>query len=229
MCGRFTLTSSGQELAENFDLAEIPELRPRFNVAPTQQVAVIRADHADEPFLAFHRWGLVPFWAKDPAIGNRMINARSETVADKPAFRAALRKRRCIVPASGFYEWGGAGKARHPHLFRMRDRAVFGIAGLWEHWSDAEGAEMLSCTLLTTNANESVRPVHLRMPVILSPTDYRTWLDPEHSDPDRVISLLVPCASDWLDDTMVGTRVNDPRYDDPSCTDALSPSAPARS
>lgn len=226
MCGRFTLTSSGQAVAESFDLDEVPELRPRFNIAPSQMVTVIRADTIDAPFAAQHRWGLVPSWARDSSIGNRLINARSESAADKPAFRSALRKRRCIVPADGFYEWGGPGRIHQPHLFRRPDRRPFGMAGLWEHRRVDGGAVLLTCTLLTTRANEVVGSVHPRMPVILEPRDYQRWLDPELVEPGRLLSLFEPCASEVLEVAPVGLRVNDPRHDDPECLEAPGPSLP---
>jgi putative SOS response-associated peptidase YedK len=180
------------------------------------------------PRLSFDllRWGLVPFWAKDPSMGNRMINARSETVAEKPAFRQALRERRCIVPASGFYEWKGKkGGQRRPHLFRPSQLAgqgpLFGFAGLWESWRGAEDEVIESCTILTTEANSTVADVHHRMPVILDRREYSRWLDPEASNRDLLLGLLVPCSPERIVVSEVSTRVNNPRVDDAACAEAI--------
>lgn len=226
MCGRFTLTSAREDLVKRFDLDELPELAPRFNIAPTQDVAVVRADVEGVRHLSMLRWGLIPFWAKDPKIGNRMINARAESVADKPAYRDCLRFRRCLVPASGFYEWGGKGAARRPYLYGIAEGGVFGIAGLWDRWRAQDGERTQSCTLITTEANSLVRPIHDRMPVILHPRDFQAWLDPENRETDWVRSLLVPCPPDWLTATAVSQHVNNVDNDDPACIEpAELPSA----
>lgn len=225
MCGRITLSSSGRELAEKFDLEQEVELAPRYNIAPTQDVAIIRAE-AGQRTLSFARWGLIPGWAKDPSIGNRMINARCETVGTKGAFKKALRARRCIVPVSGFYEWAGEGKQRQPYLFGAADGAPFGIAGLWDHWrpaADPQASTVTSCVLITTEANAALRPIHDRMPVILSPRDHARWLDPEARDPEEAASLLVPCPPGWLDATPVSTYVNNPRNEGARCIEPTAP------
>lgn len=224
MCGRFTLASTAEDLARKFELEEAVELgAARFNIAPTQPVASVRADRDGRRALSLQRWGLIPYWAKDPRIGNRMINARAESAADKPAYRDALRRRRCLVAADGFYEWGGKGAARRAHHVTMREGEPFGIAALWERWRDPEGQWIESCVLMTTEANACVRPIHERMPVILDPRDYGRWLDPGERDAARVLPLLVPCPPDWLVATAVGRQVNDPSYDDPSCIAPVQP------
>jgi len=183
MCGRFTLHTSANVLAQLFDLPEAPALVPRYNIAPTQPVAIVRSGNQfDLREWALVRWGLVPSWAKDPGIGARMINARAETVAEKPSFRAAFKRRRCLVPADGFYEWQKIGNRKQPHYIRMRDGAPFAIAGLWEHWHGRDGSELETCTLLTTEPNELLAPIHNRMPVIIAPEDYEEWLDNSNED-----------------------------------------------
>jgi putative SOS response-associated peptidase YedK len=226
MCGRMVLTRSVAEIAESFGaVAALIELAPRYNVAPSLDIPVVRAgvDGASEGerAIALLRWGLVPSWAKDASIGNRMINARSETAAEKPSFRAALRRRRCLVPADGFYEWAKPaekGERKTPHYFRTRNGAMMAMAGLWETWTDGETGEVIeSCTLLTTESNSAVRPVHDRMPVLLERRDYALWLDPDVREAERVVSLLVPSPPDQLEDIVVSEQVNSPRNDDPSC------------
>ena len=220
MCGRITLTSSGAELAEAFgldDTATLPELAPRYNIAPSQDVATVHTGDGGRRVMAFERWGLVPHWAKDPSVGHRMINARSESAATKPAFREALRARRCIVPADGFYEWSGARQARTPYLFRRPDHALLGLAGLYARWHGAGGEVVDSCTILTTEANDVMRRFHDRMPVILSPAAYAQWLDRGETDAARLAPLLRPCPADWLTPTPVSPRLNDTRNDDPGC------------
>lgn len=220
MCGRITLTSSAREIAEQFELEpdlELARLEPRFNVAPSQDIATVRQDRDGRRALSMDRWGLVPHWAVDPAVGNRLINARAESVATKPAFRDALRSRRCLVPADGFYEWSGHGAARRPYLFRRSDRAMIGIAGLYDRWTSEGGEVVDSCTLITTEANATLAPFHDRMPVILAPGDYARWLDRGQEEPQALMSLLAPCPADWLDSSPVSTRINNPRNDDPEC------------
>ena len=217
MCGRFTLTSTPERLALRFGLDEVPELAPRYNIAPSQDVLTVRAEAGGARVLESRRWGLIPHWAKDPKIGNRMINARSETAVERPAFRDAFRLRRCLVPADGFYEWAGGSAPRQPYRIGLSDGSPFAIAGLWEQWSRSEGPAIESCTLLTTRANERIAPLHDRMPVILEPDDYARWLDPELRDPKPLFDLLRPLASERLELHAVSLRVNDPRHDDPAC------------
>ncbi|MEN8184910.1 MAG: SOS response-associated peptidase [Myxococcota bacterium] len=213
MCGRITLSTPAKVVAEHFGLNEIPRLSPRYNVAPGQPVAVVRSrSEGPERILAMHTWGLVPRFAKDPTVGSRLINARAETVATRPAFRDAFRQRRCLVPADGFYEWQPRGRnPKQPYHITPVAEALFAIAGLFERDT---------CTLLTTEANEPMRAVHARMPVLLPREAWEPWLDPER-DPDRLLALLVPSPADALELHPVGLRVNDPRNDDVECTRRL--------
>ena len=187
----------------------------RYNIAPTQPVAAIRAaqDGGDEWALFY--WGLIPSWAKDPSIGAKMINARAETAPEKPSFRSAFKRRRCIVPMDGFYEWQKAGGSKIPHFIHQPDRLPFGVAGLWEVWHSPDGGAVASCTLLTTEPNRFMATLHNRMPVILDPQDYEQWL---HDDrPDQLRHLLRPCADDLLTAYAVSTYVNRPVNEGPAC------------
>jgi putative SOS response-associated peptidase YedK len=216
VCGRFTLSASGEELASQFEVPEPIDLQPRFNIAPTQDVVSVVAEGPKTRRVVAQRWGLIPFWAKDPAIGSRMINARSETVAEKKAFRDALQRRRCIVPADGFYEWSRGGASHGPHWIHPTGPGLLGFAGLWERWNSPEGQRVESCTVLTTRANGVLSPIHDRMPVILPKTAYADWLDPE-APPERLAQLYRPCPDEWLERTQVGPWVNDVRHDDRQC------------
>ena len=214
MCGRFTLRTPAHRLAEAFGVRELPNLRPRYNIAPSQDVVAIRRA-ADGRELVSLRWGLIPFWAKEAAIGNRMINARAETAAGKPAFRAAFRRRRCLVAADGFYEWQKTdGGPKQPYFIRLADDAPFAIAGLWERWSAPDGEAVESCTLLTTGANDLLRPIHDRMPVILAPAAYDAWLDAEAPSAE---ALLRPYPAGEMTAYAIGRLVNDPRTDAAAC------------
>jgi len=172
--------------------------------------------------LVWLRWGLIPSWASDPAIGNRMINARAETAPDKPAFRAAFRRRRCLVAADGFYEWQRSGRGKQPYFFRTRDDRLFAFAGLWESWEGADHLAIESCTILTTEAGEPVLPIHDRMPVILAPGDYDRWLDPAVQRPDALRPLLRPYPPEAMMGSAVGPHVNNPIHDDPRCIEPIS-------
>jgi putative SOS response-associated peptidase YedK len=222
MCGRFTLRTPTSALVEQFLLETAPELPPRFNIAPGQPVAVVRQPAgAAGRSLTLLRWGLIPSWAKDPAIGNRMINARAESAAEKPAFRTAFRRRRCLIPADGYYEWRRTGDRKQPYYFHMRDGRPFAFAGLWELWSGGEeGADsgpLETCAVLTTQANDLSRPIHDRMPVILPQAVYDVWLDPDETDRRRLQPLLAPYDSAPMVADRVSTLVNNPRNDDPRC------------
>ena len=226
MCGRFTLIDPEQALTVQFNMPAIPGLKPRYNIAPSQPVLAVRpAPKGGDREAVLLTWGLVPFWAKDPAIGARLINARAETVAEKPAFRAAFRRRRCLVLADGFYEWQrpvGGQEGRQPYYVRLREGRPFAFAGLWEHWEGADGSVIESCTLLTTAANDLLRAVHNRMPVILSPPNYDLWLDTTAQAGDRLKSLLHPYPPEEMEAYAVSRWVNNPRNDDPRCIEPLA-------
>lgn len=233
MCGRYLLKADPRLLERAFgvEFSETPrDLVPRFNIAPTQAVPIVRgrpvrgraerdltilrrSDEGAGRKLVIARWGLIPGWAQDPSIGNRMINARAETLGDKPAFRAAFRARRCVVPASGFYEWQRKGRGpKQPYLIRRREGRPIGFAGLWETWQDpATGEVVTSCTIITCAPNALMSELHDRMPVILDAADYDAWLDPGSP---RSGELLRPCPDAWLEAVPVSTRVNSPANDD---------------
>lgn len=221
MCGRYTLSTPASELVEIFRLLSEPSNVPRYNIAPTQAVATVRrVDSARE--LEAMQWGLVPSWAKDPKMGARMINARAETVAEKPAFRSAFARRRCLIPADGFYEWKKTDtKNKQPVYIRMRDGRPFAFAGLWETWNADDGSQLKSCTIVTTDANPLLRDIHDRMPVILPADAYDTWLDPKPSNAEALKGLLVPYPADVMTWYPVGTLVNSPRNDNPECIEPL--------
>ena len=223
MCGRYSLTVKKEELARQFLLKHLSEelgeeLVPRYNIAPSQSVLVIRRsqDSGDREAHSL-RWGLVPFWAKNLRISYRMINARSETASTKPAFRAAMKRRRCIIPASGFYEWPSLAetKRKQPYFFTHASGSILGIAGLWERWKAPEGSSLESCSILTTGANDLMAPIHDRMPVVLREEDYERWLDPQETNPDVLQPLLQPSPADLMTRHRVSTIVNSPRNDGP--------------
>ena len=225
MCGRFTLGATAIDLAAQFSLATVPPWTPRYNIAPTQEVLVVRQPAPQASREArLHRWGLVPSWAKDPAIGNRLINARAETVASRPAFRLAFKERRCLVLADGFYEWHTEGARKQPYHIRLRDGRPFAFAGLWEHW-EGEEAAIDSCTLLTTTPNEVMRPLHDRMPVIVSVAEYDQWLDCRGQDTEHLHEMLRPYPGEDLIAYPVSKRVNNPANETPECLAPLNPQA----
>jgi putative SOS response-associated peptidase YedK len=221
MCGRYTLHVPTRALMDLFDLPEVPDLLPRYNVAPSQEVPVVR-QRGEARELTLLRWGLIPFWSKDPKRGPTPINARSDSAAEKPAFRTAFRRHRCLLPADGFYEWKKEGTKKQPVLFRMRDEGPFAFAGLWDRWEGPDGQIIQSCTLLTTEPNALVETVHDRMPVILPPEAYDLWLDPTVHEPARVQPLLRPYPAEAMTATPVSPRVNSPREDSP---DLITPMA----
>ncbi len=220
MCGRYTLRTPVETLAEEFGITgPLPEVQPRYNVAPTQEVVAVLTED-DERHLEMLRWGLIPSWADDPAIGNRMINARSETAAQKPSFRSAFRKRRCLILADGFYEWQKTGNGKQPYYIHMEDGSLFAFAGLWEVWS-GDGEEIRSCTILTTSANEMVGKIHHRMPVILPPENYELWLDPDMGEAEPLLDLLRPYPDDVMVAYPVSRLVNSPSNDDERCVESV--------
>jgi len=235
MCGRFTLRTAGNTLATLFDLSAPPVLAPRYNIAPTQPVAIVRMNsHTKKREWTHVMWGLIPSWSKDPSIGARMINARSETVAEKPSFRAAYKRRRCLVPADGFYEWKKEGKTKQPYHITINEPETkallgddvdkdlpFAIAGLWEEWNSADGSAIESCTLLTTEPNDTMAAIHNRMPVILAPSDYEFWLGsgtdelPEYRR--DLPHLMRACPPEWINMRAVSTFVSNSRNEGEEC------------
>ena len=218
MCGRFTLRTPAAELAQMFALLDLAELVPRYNIAPTQPVLTVREQDSQRTH-ALTRWGLVPFWAKDLKIGARMINARAETVATKPAFRAAWKKRRCLIPVDGFYEWQrtGRSKTKQPWLMEMTEGRAFAFAGLWESWGakDADATERVeTCTVITTTPNSVLEDLHDRMPVIIQETDFAEWLSPA-SDLNELDRLLVPSPPEDMTRRAVNPIVNNARNEVP--------------
>lgn len=218
MCGRFALTAPASTIAEIFQVDVLPDVLPRYNIAPTSEVACVVQDGGEREVASF-RWGLIPFWAKDRKIAYQTINARAETIATKPAFRAAFKKRRLLILTDGFYEWerktpdGAPKKAKDPkvpHLFQLADGVPFAFAGVWDRWTDPEtGDEVRSCSIVTTTANDLMASIHDRMPVILPPDRWDTWLDPELADPDVLQELLVPYPSEGMRERKVSRAIGD--------------------
>ncbi|MCO5184698.1 MAG: SOS response-associated peptidase [Anaerolineae bacterium] len=222
MCGRFNLFASAEEVAALFDLMAVPLLAPRYNIAPTQPVAAVRLHpHTRQRELTHFVWGLIPSWAQDPKIGLRMINARSETAAEKPSFRNAFKRRRCLIPASGFYEWAKLNDGKQPMHIQLRDQSVMALAGLYEYWSSADGSEIESCTILTTRPNEFMQTIHNRMPVIVDSADFDLWLDPD-APLAALPALFEPFSAERMTAYPVSTVVNSPRNDDPVCIAPLT-------
>ncbi len=217
MCGRFALIVDASVLAEVFEVEPPDLLRPRFNIAPTQTVPVVRAGREAPRELAEVRWGLVPSWAKDEKIGARMINARGETVAEKPSFRSAAKGRRCLVPASGFYEWAETGGGKQPHFIHFADARPFAFAGLWERWHKGGCAPLETFTIITTTPNSVVAEIHDRMPVILRAETWDEWLAPAPLPDERLAELLAPHPPEGMEAYPVSRHVNSPRNDDPEC------------
>lgn len=214
MCGRFTLTADLSVLQENFPFVEMPEgMQPRFNIAPTQPVAVVPNDGRNR--LDFFVWGLIPSWAKDPSIGNRLINARAETLLEKPSFRNAFRRRRCLILADGFYEWKQAERGKTPMYIRLDSGKPFAFAGLWESWNAPDGSNVLSCTIITTEPNDLMATIHNRMPVILPAQAYSTWLEAGETGTEKLVELLKPYPSAEMQAYPVSPLVNSPNNDMP--------------
>jgi putative SOS response-associated peptidase YedK len=216
MCGRFTLTIDPADLKESFGDYSLPSrFAPRFNIAPTQPVLAIPNDAAAKG--DFFVWGLIPSWAKDPAIGSRLINARAETLAEKPSFRGSYKYKRCLILADGFYEWKSqpGSKTKVPHFIHMQDRRPFAFAGLWDHWNSPDGSLVKSCTIITTEPNELMATLHNRMPVILKPADYARWLDPAPRPPESLAPLLKAYPAGEMAAHPVSTLVNSPANDRP--------------
>ncbi len=238
MCGRYSLTTPLEAVRQLFDFPERPNLAPRVNIAPSQEVAAVRLEEGDGGVgrhFVLLRWGLIPSWtpsgAKEPGIGNRTINARAETLAEKPSFRAAFRRRRCLIPADGFYEWKTEAGRKQPYRIALESGAPFAFAGLWERWEGPKGGvggagAIESCTIVTTEANERLRAIHHRMPVILAPEAYSVWLDPE-TPGAQAQALLKPAPSEWFTTFRVSPRINSPANDDPALIEPLDEAAGA--
>lgn len=221
MCGRFALYSPPSTLVRRFGTDTIPGMEERYNIAPSQRIAIIRAEDGRRRFAPAY-WGLIPFWAKDARIGYSMINARAETVAEKPAFRTAFKQRRCLIPADGFYEWQvlpGA-KTKQPWFISLKSLEPMAFAGLWERWKSPEGREVESCAIIVTAANGFMRPIHERMPVILAPDGWDIWLAPHLADPGSLQDLLQPYPDGEMTAWPVSTKVNSPKNDSEECIEA---------
>lgn len=209
MCGRFSVSATPEQIAKSFGLTGVPDLTPRYNLAPSQAIPIIRLDRAGlARQLSMAQWGLVPSWTRDPKSAPHPINARSETAAEKPTFRDALRYRRCLIPADGFYEWTTKDSKKQPMRFTMQDERLFAFAGLWERWQGADGSVLETATILTTEANDLVRPVHDRMPAILPAGAYAAWLDPAQHDPRALVPMLTPYPAAEMQVYPVGLKVN---------------------
>ena len=221
MCGRYSLTASTVKLAEEFKLAgaHLKEIQPQYNIAPSQAVPVLIV--APQLCMELFRWGLIPSWAKDPAIGNRMINARKETLVEKPSFRAPFQKQRCLILGDGFYEWKQEGRVKTPYYIRLKSKAPFGFAGLWSKWTHPNGNEIYSCTIITGEPNELLKPIHNRMPVILLPERRDEWLDPSHQDTKGLIDLLEPYPAEEMEAYPVSRLVNSPEHNRPECLEPV--------
>lgn len=222
MCGRYVIYGPDSQLIEAFDILEMPPFRPRYNVAPQTEVLVVRARPDGGRIGELVRWGLVPSWASDPSIGAKMINARAETAAAKPAFRAAFKRWRCIVPANGFYEWQAQpGRQRkQPFYVHPAGQPFFGFAGLTERWQGPDGP-LLSCAILTCAASEAMAPIHDRMPCILAPSDYARWIDPDNHDLADLQALLHPAPDDAIAARPVGHAVGSARNEGPQLIEPL--------
>jgi putative SOS response-associated peptidase YedK len=235
MCGRFSLAlkDSGRSLIEAFKLAQASDLEPRYNIAPTQYIAAVLETPEQPRHLTLLKWGLIPSWAKDQSFATRMINARSETVTEKPAFRGSFKRKRCLIPATGFYEWQAVSNAdqiakqgrktkKQPYYIHLQSNRPFGFAGLWSEWTDKTTGEVIdSCTILTTAANELMQTIHDRMPVIIEPEDYDTWLDPTLDDRGVLMHLLRPYPAEHMAMYPVSTIVNKATHDSADCLEAI--------
>lgn len=224
MCGRFALKTTAQAIREQFLVEQgLHELEPHYNIAPSMGIASVRmAENKKTRVLTLMQWGLIPAWAKDPAIAHKMINARAETVAEKPSFRGPFRHHRCLIPADGFYEWkklDGGGK--QPYFVKRLDEKPFALAGLWSLWTPPDGSELESCTIITTNANELMEEIHDRMPVILKEKDFSAWLDPDNQNPKVLKEFLKPYPAEEMEAYPVSTLVNKPQNDSPDCLKAV--------
>lgn len=221
MCGRYAITSAPEAIRRLFGYPEQPNFPARYNVAPTQPIPIVRLQSGERHF-ALVRWGLLPSWVKDPKSFTLLINARGESVLDKPAFRAAMRRRRCLVPADGFYEWKRTGEGKQPYYIRLRSGAAFAFAGLWESWTGPDGEEMESAAIVTTAANRTLAGIHDRMPVMLAPEAFDLWLDCDRVDAPTAAALIAPLRDELVEAYPVSTAVNRVANDGP---DLIVPAA----
>jgi putative SOS response-associated peptidase YedK len=218
MCGRFTLTVDAESIQMTFPWLKVPEsIPPRYNITPSQPVAAVA--NTGEKELEFFIWGLIPSWAKDPKIGNRLINARGETLGEKPSFRSAYRRRRCLIIADGFYEWvkQPGQKLKSPYYIQLESKKPFAFAGLWEIWHDPDGSALKTTTIITTEPNEMISRIHARMPVIIEKEAYEEWLDPEEKSPEELNKYLKPYHAEGMIQFPVSRIVNSPANDSPEC------------
>lgn len=222
MCSRYNLTSPHEAVRRHFATHNELVFPPRYNIAPTQPVAIVRHDHAHRRELVLVRWGLIPAWSKDPSKYGPLINARAETAGEKASFRGPMRHRRCLVPADGFYEWIGAAGAKRPHLLRPRVPGPIALAGLWDHWLGADGSEIETMAILTVPANAVAARVHDRMPAILLPEHYEAWLDTRSGRSDEAATLLRPAADDLLEIVEVSRKLNNPRNEGPEVQEIVT-------
>ncbi|WP_409341059.1 SOS response-associated peptidase [Paenibacillus sp. MBLB4367] len=223
MCGRFTIVVSWDELMLRFMLEQVapPFHRPQYNVAPSQMIMAIIND-GEKNRLGELKWGLIPNWAKEEKIGNQMLNARAETIAQKPAFRTPLEKKRCLIPADGFYEWKRSGSGKQPMRITLKSGSLFAMAGLYETWLAPDGRKISSCTIITTTPNELVKDIHDRMPVILRPEDEAMWLNREVREPSRLLPLLQPYPAEDMHAYPVSPIVGNVKNDSPACMEPVA-------
>ncbi len=226
MCGRFTLTSPSEVITDTFDLSDAPSLSPRYNIAPSQAITTLVLESGQKR-LKTMKWGLVPPWAKDLKIGHKLINARAETLSEKPSFRLAFQRRRCLILADGFYEWQTMKekKTKQPYYIQMNNQKPFAFAGLWEVWQKDDLDPLISCTIITTEANDLIQPIHQRMPVILETKQLSQWLDPTLTDTQTLQPLLKPYESEAMMTYPVSSLVNNPANKQPECCQEKSISA----
>ena len=223
MCGRFTLTdtiTSRFNITTTEDISE--KITPHYNIAPTQIIPVIYKDENQNNRIEFRKWGLVPFWAKDPAIGNKMINARAETLTQKPSFKHLIKSKRCLVPSSGFYEWKTIDKRKVPYYIGIKDTKMFSFAGLYDNWNGNTGNELKTFTIITTDANNTLKPIHNRMPVILEKEFEEKWLDTRSQDLGSLAEMLKPYPDDQMIVYKVSSEVNNPKNDNPQLIKAVN-------
>lgn len=222
MCGRYALYAAGERIARQFRLEAVPGLDARYNLAPGQSLAVVTEGRGHDRQLRFMRWGLVPGWSKTPTVPYSTINARAETVAEKPVFRTAFRRRRCLIPASGWYEWQHTAGGRQPwFIHARRGQELLALGGVWDHWEGVGAEPFDSVAIVVTAAAPALESIHDRMPVLIDPGDYEVWLDHENHDLDRLQALMQPAAEGRVQAVRVGTHVNSPKHDDPSCIEPV--------